>query len=209
VNSKAIVFPLLLCAGFASAQSYGPPVMVQNQPVATPAIVNVPSAAPPPMTGSTVFTTQARVRSVQPQYESVQIPREECSVQFVTEQPAAPASGGIGAGGYGGVIVGGVAGALLGNRVGKGSGREAATAAGAVVGAVVGDKIANSNAGSAMAAQPIQREMRTCRTVYDLQQRLTGYRVTYDYNGIEATAFTRDQPGATLPIRVTFAPDIR
>jgi uncharacterized protein YcfJ len=145
------------------------------------------------------FVDRARVQRVEPQYESVQIPRQECTTQIVNE--AQPVAGG--GGGYGGAIVGGVAGGLLGNQVGKGHGREAATAAGAVIGAIAGDRIANSQP-QAYVNQP--REVRSCRTVNDVQQRLTGYRVTYEYHGQEYTTVMRDQPGRTLPVRVSVTP---
>jgi uncharacterized protein YcfJ len=147
------------------------------------------------------FNDNARVRAVEPQYEVVQVPRQECTSQWVQEQPRAAAP----SGGYGGAIIGGVAGGLLGNQVGKGHGREAATAAGAVIGAITGDRIANS--GVAVAAPvPEAREVRTCRTVFDQQNRLTGYRVTYDYRGVESTTVMRDQPGSTIPVRVSVTP---
>jgi uncharacterized protein YcfJ len=146
------------------------------------------------------FTDHARVRAVEPQYEVVQVPRQECTSQWVQEAPRAAAP----AGGYGGAIIGGVAGGILGNQVGKGTGKEVATAAGAIVGAIAGDRIANS--GPAYAAAPEAREMRSCRTVYDQQNRLTGYRVVYDYRGVEASTVMRDQPGATIPVRVSVTP---
>jgi uncharacterized protein YcfJ len=145
------------------------------------------------------FVDRARVQDVQPQYETVQVPRQECTSQIVNEtQPVAG-----GGGGYGGAIVGGVAGGLLGNQVGKGHGREAATAAGAVIGAITGDRIAN-NQPQGYVTQP--REVRSCRTVNDMQQRLTGYRVTYEYRGQEYTTVLREQPGRTLPVRVSVTP---
>lgn len=68
-----------------------------------------------------------RVSSVDPQYESVRVPHQECQNRW-TSQPR---------GGerrdYGGAVQGGVASALICNRVGRGHGREAATAIGAVV----------------------------------------------------------------------------
>jgi uncharacterized protein YcfJ len=147
------------------------------------------------------FTDQARVRAVEPQYEVVQVPRQECTSQLVQVQPpAAPA-----AGGYGGAIIGGLAGGLLGNQVGRGHGREAATAAGAVIGALTGDRLQNSD--NAVAAPPPEtREVRNCRTVYDQQNRITGYRVTYDYRGVEASTVLREQPGQTIPVRVSVTP---
>lgn len=146
------------------------------------------------------FTDQARVRHVEPQYDNVQVPRQECTSQWVTEQPRQVA----GSGGYGGAIIGGVAGAVLGNQIGKGHGREAATAAGAVVGALAGDRLSNN--GQVAMAQPEAREVRSCRTVNDVQPRLTGYRVTYEYQGNEYTTVMRDQPGRTLPVRVSVTP---
>jgi uncharacterized protein YcfJ len=144
------------------------------------------------------FVDRARVQDVQPQYETVQVPRQECSSQIVQEaQPVA------GERGYGGAIIGGVAGGILGNQVGKGHGREAATAAGAVIGAIAGDRISN-NQPQGYVTQP--REVRSCRTVHDVQQRLAGYRVTYEYRGQEYTTVTREQPGRTLPVRVSVTP---
>src|SRR4051812_11685972 len=85
------------------------------------------------------FVDRARVQNVEPQYENVQVPRQECGTQVITEQrPVAGSTGG-----YGGAIVGGLAGGVLGNQVGRGHGREAATAAGAVIGAITGDRLAN------------------------------------------------------------------
>jgi uncharacterized protein YcfJ len=146
------------------------------------------------------FNDQARVRSVEPQYETVQVPRNECSSQWVTEQPRQAV---VGSNGYGGAIVGGVAGALLGNQVGKGHGKEAATAAGAVVGAIAGDRLASNNA---VAAPAETREVRTCRTVYDNQSRVAGYRVVYEYRGHEYSTVMREQPGAMVPVRVSVTP---
>ena len=144
------------------------------------------------------FVDRARVQSVEPQYESVAVPRQECRSQWVDE--ARPA---VGANGYGGVLIGGVAGGLLGNQVGKGHGREAATAAGAVIGALAGDRFAGNYQPQYERAQ---REVRSCRAVNDMQQRLTGYRVDYTYAGRQYTTFTREQPGSTLPVRVSVAP---
>ena len=117
--------------------------------------------APPINASAPSFVDRARVERVDPQYESVQVPRDECSSQWVTEnRPVA------GSNGYGGAIIGGVAGGIIGNQVGKGHGREAATAAGAVIGAIAGDRIANQNQPQ---YEQAQREVRSCRTVHDVQ----------------------------------------
>ena len=145
------------------------------------------------------FVDRARVQNVEPQYENVQVPRQECSNQVITEQrPVAGNSGG-----YGGAIVGGLAGGILGNQVGRGHGREAATAAGAVIGAFTGDRMANNQP---QMVEEQQREVRSCRTVNDVQQRVTGYRVTYEYHGQMYTTVMREQPGRTLPVRVSVTP---
>ncbi len=105
------------------------------------------------------YVDYARVRSAEPQYESVSVPRNECTSQVVNEvQPVG------GQRQYGGALIGGVAGALLGNQVGHGHGKEAATAVGAVVGAFTGDQLANANtpvrvpAGSARSDELPHRE---------------------------------------------------
>lgn len=148
------------------------------------------------------FYDTARVRSVEPQYENVSVPRQECSRQVVNEVRqvgSAPQ--------YGGAVVGGIAGALLGNQVGKGHGREAATALGAVVGAFTGDNIANRDAGPRY--QEVPREVTTCRTVNEVQARLTGYRVAYDYRGMASTTLLDHDPGPQLQVRVSVDPAVR
>jgi uncharacterized protein YcfJ len=144
------------------------------------------------------FVDRARVQAVEPQYETVQVPRQECSNQLITEQR--PVGGGNG---VAGAIVGGVAGGVLGNQVGRGHGREAATAAGAVLGALTGERIAGNQP---QVVQESQREVRSCRTVNELQQRVTGYRVSYEYQGQMYTTVLREQPGRTLPVRVSVTP---
>ena len=148
------------------------------------------------------FFDNARVRSVEPQYESVSIPREECSSQWVNEVRRTDSGPN-----YGGALVGAIAGGVLGNQVGKGHGKEAATAAGAVVGALAGDRIANSN--RVEQYQEVPREVRTCRTVNDVQTRITGYRVAYDYRGQTYTTMMRENPGPSLQVRVSIEPVVR
>jgi uncharacterized protein YcfJ len=141
------------------------------------------------------FVDRARVQSVEPQYETVQVPREECGSQWVTEPRATSRN-------YGGVVIGAVAGGILGNQVGKGSGKDVATAAGVAVGAAVGDHLANRDT----QVQMEQREVRSCRTVHDTQRRVNGYRVTYEYRGHQYTSFMRHEPGNTVPVRVSVSP---
>jgi len=147
------------------------------------------------------FFDNAHVRRVDPQYENVTTPRQECTTQVVNEQR--PVGGGQN---YGGAVVGGVVGGLLGNQVGRGHGREAATAAGAVVGALTGDRMAN---GQPQQYEVVPREVTSCRTVNEVQPRLTGYRVIYDWHGQQYTTFTRENPGPNLQVRVSVDPVVR
>lgn len=146
------------------------------------------------------YVDTARVRSVAPQYETVSVPRQQCSQQWI-EEPRRPRH----RHGYGGAVIGGVAGAVLGNQVGDGNGRAAATALGAVVGAFAGDRVANHRYDSDR-YEPVQRQVQTCQTVNELQQRLTGYQVTYEYRGQSFTALLPQDPGPRLQVRVSVDP---
>ncbi|MEO8856839.1 MAG: glycine zipper 2TM domain-containing protein [Burkholderiaceae bacterium] len=146
------------------------------------------------------YVDNARVSSVQPQYESVAVPHQQCSTQWVneTQRVEVPRS-------YGGAVIGGVAGAVLGNQLGNGHGREAATALGAVLGAFTGDRVANRDRQGDRYEQ-VPRQVQTCQTVNEVQQRLTGYQVAYEYRGQQFTAVLPQDPGATLRVRVSVDP---
>ncbi|WP_374357416.1 glycine zipper 2TM domain-containing protein [Chitinimonas sp.] len=145
------------------------------------------------------FTDYATVRSVVPQYDRVSTPRKECSTEVVTETRRVGDQRS-----YGGAVIGGIAGALLGNRVGGGHGKEAATAAGAVIGALAGDNIDNRD--RVVREEEVPREIQRCRTVDDWQERVTGYRVTYEYQGQRYTTILPNDPGHRLPVRVSVDP---
>ncbi|MBC7470808.1 MAG: glycine zipper 2TM domain-containing protein [Ramlibacter sp.] len=148
------------------------------------------------------FVDNARVRSAEPQYENVAVPRTECRSEWVREDRRSAA----GQNGYGGAVLGGVAGALLGNRVGGGHGREAATAVGAVMGAFAGDQFANGDRRDRWDRGDEAREVKRCWTVNDVQPRITGYRVNYDYHGQNYSTLLRENPGPVLQVRVTVDP---
>lgn len=150
------------------------------------------------------FVDLARVRSVEPQYERVQVPRDECSTEWINEVRPVAGAHGYGADGYGAAVIGGVAGAMVGRQVGHGRGRDAATAVGAVVGAIAGDRIANRDRPGMY--QEVARPVQSCRTVSEVQTRITGYRVHYDYRGHQYSTFMREDPGATLPVQVSVIP---
>jgi uncharacterized protein YcfJ len=140
------------------------------------------------------YLDNARVSSVEPQYENVRVPRQECSSQWISEPRRR------GGRDPGGAILGGIVGGLIGNQFGGGHGREAATAVGAVMGAFTGNDLANRDRWQ-QPAPP--REVTTCRDVEDVQQRLVGYQVTYDYHGQQFTTLMQENPGRFVPVRVS------
>jgi uncharacterized protein YcfJ len=144
------------------------------------------------------WVDNARVTGVEPQMETIRVPRQDCSNRWISEPRR---SGGRD---YGGAVVGGVAGALIGNQVGRGHGREAATAVGAVIGAFTGDNLANRDRFEQ--TEFVSREVTTCRTVDDLQTRVVGYQVTYEYRGQQFTTLMQDTPGSFVPVRVSVEP---
>lgn len=154
------------------------------------------------------YTDNARVRSAEPQYENINVPRNECSSHWINERSSY--SGGERQDHqYGGAIVGGLAGGVLGHQVGGGRGKDAATALGAVLGAIAGDQFQNRDQRGQHdngQYENVQREVKRCRTVYDTQTRITGYNVAYDYRGQHYTTFMRSNPGNSLRVRVTVDP---
>ncbi|GAB4397742.1 MAG: glycine zipper 2TM domain-containing protein [Rhodoferax sp.] len=159
--------------------------------------------------GAQGFTDQARVRDVQPQYETVQIPREECRMVWERDPlpPPRPRDRN-----YGGAILGGLAGGVIGHQIGGGTGKDVATALGVTLGAIAGDQLQNRDEDARWArdwerqAEPRHREVRRCTTVYDTQQRVSSYRVTYEYRGQVGVTTTRRHPGDTLTVRVQVDP---
>ena len=146
------------------------------------------SLAAPAFAGD--YVDNAPVISSIPMYQTVAQPQQQCWSESVTtyEEHRSPA----------GVLLGGVTGGLLGNTIGRGNGRVASTVVGAMIGAVVGDHIANRDNQAVAVTRPIQR----CQTVQNYQQVITGYQVTYNYNGRNTTVVLPYDPGATVPVEV-------
>ena len=153
------------------------------------------------------FGDYARVTNVTPEYERVNHPRQECSNEYI---PSTGYRNGYSDSGHGytGTIVGGVAGALLGSRLGKGNGNRAATAAGAIAGAVIGDQVQARGRGGRYDDDYADagREVRRCRVVENWDNRLTGYRVVYEYAGRSYTTVLPQDPGRRIPVRVSVTP---
>ena len=138
--------------------------------------------------GDTAVVTQ-----VNPRYETVNMPRQQCQMY----QETAPQERSLM-----GPIVGGVAGAIIGSQVGGGKGRIATGALGAGVGAIVGDRIDNNNSGGAT------RQVERCSQVDSYQQIVRGYDVTYQYQNRTYQTIMQNyvKPGDAIRVRVDVVP---
>lgn len=143
------------------------------------------------------FEDYARVIESTPQYEEVNVPRKECTSEYVPERRRHQGS-------LAGPIIGGIAGGVLGAQVGGGRGRVASSAAGAAIGAIVGDRLSQRGDD-----EYYEREVRRCERVDHWETRLTGYRVVYRYRGHVQTAFLPYDPGNRLRVRVAIEPVVQ
>ena len=148
------------------------------------------------------FDDFARVISVTPQVEQVNVPRQECRTEYETSQRQYQRQPERSAGGS---IIGGIAGGLLGSQVGGGNGRIAAAAAGALTGAIVGDRVDNNGNNQ---PQPTyeSRPVRQCRNVDNWETRNNGFAVTYEYHNRTYTTVMPYDPGSRLRLHVSLTP---
>jgi len=153
-----------------------------------------------------VFQDTAWVVASTPVYES-NTPRRECwDEQVGYENARSPMSLETRDHNVGGAILGGILGGLLGHTIGKGDGRDAATAIGVAAGAVTGDKYGND--GRDYRAPPDYRDEshpryeQRCRTVDNWSRKLTGYNVTYRYQGREYNTVMPYDPGRSVRVNV-------
>jgi uncharacterized protein YcfJ len=165
-------------------------------------------AAPPPpwSTSSSSYPSSnrsteydyARVRHVEPIVRQVRVetPRRECYDDRYVESRPDPNVGAR-------TVLGGIIGGVLGHQIGSGRGRDAATVAGAVIGAKVGHDAASRNYDPRTEERVVQR----CEVRYDneYEERIDGYRVTYEYNGREYTTRMPYDPGDRIRVRVAVA----
>jgi uncharacterized protein YcfJ len=172
-------------------------------------VTTVAFAAPPPWSNSRHNRgyhdgyDYARVVHVEPVVRRVRVetPRRECwdETRYVESRPhiSDPAVGGR-------TLLGGIIGGVIGHQFGSGRGRDAATIAGAVIGSGVGYDSARRRAEVSTEERVVQR----CATRYerDYEERIDGYRVTYEYNGREFTTRMPYDPGETMRVRVAVAP---
>lgn len=160
----------------------------------------------PLIAASGVAYDEAQVVDVVPIYETVRIatPREVCHVERVRVDARGGRRASVTA-----PIVGGIIGGAIGNAAAHDTRhRGVATMAGALLGASIARDVAAS--GRALrSARPLRYRTEEVCEVHDEfreEERLAGYRVTYEYAGELFTMQTVEQPGATVPVRVQVTP---
>jgi uncharacterized protein YcfJ len=153
----------------------------------------------------------ARVVDVDPIVRHVRVsePKRECWTETryddvsYTERVGPPAKANPGA-----MILGGIIGAAIGNQVGHG--RRAATVAGAVIGTAIGHDASTRNGqNERVVTESRPYEAERCEVRYDerVEDRIDGYRVTYEYNGIRQTTQLPYDPGDRIRVRVDVQPE--
>jgi uncharacterized protein YcfJ len=144
----------------------------------------------------------APVTHVEPIVRQVRVetPHRECwdDVRTTESRPhiSEPGVGGR-------TLLGGIIGGVIGHQFGSGRGRDAATIAGTVIGANVGYDSARRVYGDRE-----EEVVKRCEVRYEDQyeERIDGYRVTYEYNGREYTTRMPYDPGEKMRVRVAVAP---
>jgi uncharacterized protein YcfJ len=137
--------------------------------------------------------------------------REYDNGRYETRNGARPAAGAM--------ILGGLIGAAVGNQVGSGDGRRAATVAGAIIGSAIGHDNSQRNGryvnGSRYddryderyESRPYSVERCDVRYEDSWEERIEGYRVTYEYQGRHGTMTLPYDPGPRVRVRVDVRPD--
>jgi uncharacterized protein YcfJ len=153
----------------------------------------------------------ARVVDVDPIVHHVRIsePRRECwSETRYDDVSYTESAGPRSRPSPGAMILGGIIGAVVGNQIGHGDGRRVATVAGAVLGTAIGHE-ASSRAPQRVVTESRPYDAQRCEVRYDerFEDRIEGYRVTYEFNGIRQTTQLPYDPGDRIRVRVDVQPE--
>lgn len=156
----------------------------------------------------------ARVVDVDPIVRHVRIsePKRECwtetryqDVSYTERTGPAPKAN------PGAMILGGLLGAAIGNQFGHGHSRHEATVVGAVVGTAIGHgaSVRNQPSNEQVVTESRPYDAERCEVRYDerVEDRIEGYRVTYEYNGIRQTTQLPYDPGDRIRVRVDVQPE--
>lgn len=144
----------------------------------------------------------ARVVNVEPLRRRVRIsePVRECWDEVAYEPDGPLSSRHVGS-----TLLGGLIGGVVGNQVGSGRGRDVARVAGAIVGGAIGHNASRNRQGDYYGRE---RLVERCEVRYrdSWDERVDGYRVTYEYAGREYTTRMPYDPGERVRIRVDVTP---
>jgi uncharacterized protein YcfJ len=133
----------------------------------------------------------AQVLSATPIKESIKQPRQECrNVTLTHRRPVQDENRLTGS------VLGAVAGGVLGHQFGGGRGRSVATVAGALAGGYAGNQV---QAGMQDRDTYTTTEQR-CKTVYDKQDKMLGYDVTYKIGDQQGKIRMENDPGTRIPL---------
>jgi uncharacterized protein YcfJ len=140
----------------------------------------------------------ARVVNVEPLRRRVRVsePVRECWDEVAYESDGPLSSRHVGS-----TLLGGLIGGVIGNQIGRGDGRQVARAAGAIIGAAIGNNASHNRQGDYYGRErPVERCEVHYRDSWD--ERVDGYRVTYEYAGREYTTQMPYDPGERVRIRI-------
>lgn len=138
----------------------------------------------------------ADVVSVKPIKEIIRTPREECHSETITHQRPVQDENRVA-----GTAIGAVIGGVLGHQVGGGRGKKLATVAGAAAGGYAGNEVQKGMQERDTYTTVEQR----CRTVTDTQEKISGYEVTYVFEGRQGMLRMDEAPAERIPADVIAA----
>jgi len=133
----------------------------------------------------------AQVLSATPIKESIKQPRQECRNVTLTHRRPVQDENRIA-----GSVLGAVAGGVLGHQLGGGRGRDVATVAGALAGGYAGNQVQSGMQDRDTYTTSEQR----CKTVYDKQEKMLGYDVTYKIGDQQGKIRMENDPGTRIPV---------
>jgi uncharacterized protein YcfJ len=142
-------------------------------------------------TGAAGATEFGTVVSSTPIVAAVPVAQRQCAEEQVLVQPQNSGAG---------ALIGALAGAAIGNNIGSGGGRALATGIGLIAGSQIGDRA------EANASPPVATTQQRCRTVTRYENRLVGYDVVYDYQGVRRSTRVARDPGDRIALDVNVAP---
>lgn len=133
----------------------------------------------------------AQVLSATAIKQTLKEPRQECRNVTLTHRRAVQDENRIA-----GSVLGAVAGGVLGHQFGGGRGRDVATVAGALAGGYGGNQVQ----GALQDRDTYTTSQQRCKTVYDKQEKMLGYDVTYKIGDRQGKIRMDTDPGTRIPL---------